>query len=216
MIYSFLIKDYMKVLIAFVMAVVFLTYPMKIVISENDAVASKTNSHTQSFLENTNKNLIMHRPSTRSASSIDPSLLISAGAELEISCLAKNIYFEAAVESTAGKLAVAHVTHNRVNSRHFPNSYCKVIYEGPTYASGLPKRDRCQFSWYCDGRGDVPFPGKTWDTVQDLANYYYKNASDLRDITDGATHYHADYINDPRWAIYKKKTVKIDTHIFYR
>ena len=29
----------------------------------------------------------------------------------QISCLQKNVYFEAAVESTAGKLAVAHVTY---------------------------------------------------------------------------------------------------------
>jgi spore germination cell wall hydrolase CwlJ-like protein len=49
-----------------------------------------------------------------------------------------------------------------------------------------------------------------------LASYYYANANDLRDITDGATHYHADYIDSPRWATYKKKTVQIDTHIFYR
>ena len=34
----------------------------------------------------------------------------------ELECMTKNIYFEAAVESTAGKLAVAKVTMNRVNS----------------------------------------------------------------------------------------------------
>ena len=34
----------------------------------------------------------------------------------ELECMSKNIYFEAALESTAGKLAVAQVTMNRVNS----------------------------------------------------------------------------------------------------
>ena len=38
----------------------------------------------------------------------------------------------------------------------------------------------------------------------------------IGDISDGALYYHADYIPDPRWAKYKNKTVKIDTHIFYR
>ena len=47
--------------------------------------------------------------------------------------MAKNIFFEAAIESTAGKLAVAHVTLNRVDSKHFPSSVCEVVYEGPHY-----------------------------------------------------------------------------------
>ena len=35
------------------------------------------------------------------------------------------------------------------------------------------------------------------------------------DITDGATHYHADYVL-PSWAKTKTKTIEIDDHIFYR
>ena len=40
----------------------------------------------------------------------------------DILCLAKNIYFEAGVESTAGKLAVANVTINRTLRNNYPNS----------------------------------------------------------------------------------------------
>ena len=40
----------------------------------------------------------------------------------ELECMSKNIYFEAAMESTAGKLAVAQVTMNRVRSQHYPNT----------------------------------------------------------------------------------------------
>ena len=136
--------------------------------------------------------------------------------EKEIECLSYNIYFEAAVESTAGKLAVAHVTHNRMKSKHFPGSYCEVVYQGKHHKNGHPKRNLCQFSWYCDGKHDSPYPGPTWAKVQDIAEYFYHNVDELKDITDGATYYHADYIPDPRWAKYKSKTVKIDTHIFYR
>ena len=197
----------MKFLIAFVMAVVVITYPVKIVIQQADLNAARDMPNVFRHIE--------QLPETFQPPMgiVSPSILEE---EKQIACLAKNIYFEAAVESTAGKLAVAHVTHNRVSSEHFPNSYCDVIFEGIHYKSGFPVRDRCQFSWYCDGRHDSPYPGPTWSRVQDLASYYYANANDLRDITDGATHYHADYIDDPRWAKYKKKTVKIDTHIFYR
>ena len=61
--------------------------------------------------------------------------------EKQLSCLQKNIYFEAAVESTAGKLAVAHVTWNRVTNSKFPNTFCKVVYEGIHHASGFPKKE---------------------------------------------------------------------------
>ena len=134
---------------------------------------------------------------------------------LELECMSKNIYFEAAMESTAGKLAVAQVTLNRVKSKHYPNSVCEVVYEGPHYASGHPKRDRCQFSWYCDGKHDTPsVGGRMWGQSQQVAKYVLEN-KELLDITDGATHYHADYIENPRWAIARHKTMQIDTHIFY-
>ena len=134
----------------------------------------------------------------------------------EIECMAKNIYFEAAVESTAGQLAVAQVTLNRVNSKHYPNSVCEVVYQGPHTSDGFPKRDRCQFSWYCDGKGDeIKNKGKLWNTAHNLAKYVLKRQNDLLDITDGATHYHANYIDAPRWAGQKRVTTSIDQHIFY-
>ena len=129
-------------------------------------------------------------------------------------CLALNIYFEAAVESTAGKLAVAQVTLNRVKSQQYPETICKVVYEGPHHASGFPKRDMCQFSWYCDGKGDVPRETPAWNESKHIAKYVLTHPN-LIDITDGATHYHADYIENPRWAISRHRTLQIDTHIFY-
>ena len=77
----------------------------------------------------------------------------------ELECLALNIYFEAGVESTAGKLAVANVTINRKNSSDYPNTICGVVKEGKHYHDKkidkrYPLRDRCQFSWYCDGKVD--------------------------------------------------------------
>ncbi|NBV57559.1 MAG: cell wall hydrolase, partial [Bacteroidetes bacterium] len=47
-------------------------------------------------------------------------------------CMAQNIYFEAANQSFAGKLAVAHVVMNRVEDLQFPNEICGVIYQAKT------------------------------------------------------------------------------------
>ena len=142
-----------------------------------------------------------------------PSVVKSVNPE-ELECMSKNIYFEAALESTAGKLAVAQVTMNRVKSNTWPNTVCKVITQGKHYDNGFPVRDRCQFSWYCDGKHDEPYMGSMWRESQEVARYVL-TTPDLMDITDGATHYHADYISSPRWADPKRKTVEIDTHIFF-
>ena len=138
-------------------------------------------------------------------------------------CLAKNIYFEAGVESTAGKLAVANVTINRAANKNYPNTICGVVQEGIHYYNAqknehFPVRDRCQFSWYCDGLLDEPREGKTWESAQELAKKVLVNHYDkaLIDITDGATHYHANWMETyPSWSKKKKVMASIDRHIFY-
>ena len=148
---------------------------------------------------------VFEHPNEKKEALLDP---------IQLECMAKNIYFEAAIESTAGKMAVAQVTLNRVRSPYYPNSVCGVVKQGKHYANGFPMRNRCQFSWYCDGKHDEPYQGKMWRESTDLARYMMKHPN-LKDITDGSTHYHADYIPAPRWADPRRRTVKIDTHIFY-
>ncbi len=141
----------------------------------------------------------------------------------DVLCLAKNIYFEAGVESTAGKLAVANVTINRTLRNNYPNSICGVVHEGihrynERIGEHVPVRDRCQFSWYCDGLLDEPRKGRTWKSAQELAKKVLVNHYDkaLIDITDGATHYHANWMETyPSWSKKKKIMASIDRHIFY-
>ena len=86
----------------------------------------------------------------------------------EINCLAKNVYFEAKNQGTGGWLAVAFVTLNRVIDSRFPNTICEVIKQAQTKPSWkdktkmIPIRDKCQFSWFCDGKSDVPTDKKTY------------------------------------------------------
>ena len=144
--------------------------------------------------------------------------------DADVNCLAKNIYFEAGVESTAGKLAVANVTINRAANKNYPNTICGVVQEGIHYYNAqknehFPVRDRCQFSWYCDGLLDEPREGKTWESAQELAKKVLVNHYDkaLIDITDGATHYHANWMETyPNWSKKKKVMASIDRHIFYK
>lgn len=137
----------------------------------------------------------------------------------ELICLAMNLYHEARNQSVAGQLAVGFVTMNRVNDRRYPDTVCEVVMQGPTRPSWkdktkeYPIRHRCQFSWYCDGLNDTVREMGTFSRLFELSEIIYANL--MIDITDGATHYHADYVK-PDWAETKTRTTKIDDHIFYR
>jgi spore germination cell wall hydrolase CwlJ-like protein len=125
----------------------------------------------------------------------------------EIECLALNIYFEARGEPEAGQLAVGHVVMNRVSSKRFPSTVCDVIQQG-----GAARRDRCQFSWWCDGRSDTPRNKRLWEKSAELAlNIYWGRSADP---TAGALWYHADYVK-PYWRTKLERGPKIGRHIFY-
>ena len=135
-------------------------------------------------------------------------------------CLALNTYHEAKNQSLVGQIATAQVVMNRVEDDRFPNTICEVVKQGPTRPSWedpekeYPIKHRCQFSWYCDGKDDTPKNEKAWKTAQDVAILVLYDKIKL-DVTEGATHYHATYVK-PSWAKTKKRTTRIEKHIFYR
>jgi len=140
--------------------------------------------------------------------------------EVELTWLAKNVYFEARNQGVAGQLAVAMVTLNRVEDWRFPNTIEGVVTQSLTRASWrtgeqVPIRNKCQFSWYCDGKADTINDWKTFGKIKNLLLTYMSSRSIIIDITEGATHYHADYVM-PDWAVTKTKTIEIADHIFYR
>ena len=173
---------------------------------------------------NTNKDkLVMKHGQLKIENVIIPNFS-SLNLELEnrakqVECLAKNIYFEARNEPFAGQFAVALVTLNRVRDTTFPDTICKVVYQGIHTADGFPKRDRCQFSWYCDGASDEIRNLVDFNTTQKIANLamlqYSKLKSEGLDYTEGAIYYHTYEIN-PRWSTAYPKVGRIGDHIFYR
>jgi len=138
-------------------------------------------------------------------------------------CLAEAIYFEAGNQPLIGKLAVAAVIKNRVKSSTYPNTICGVVHDGPVRESWkkngtyYPKRHKCQFSYWCDGRSDEPRMGSiTWKDSSQIANWsmLYLPSVLIKPV-EGATHYHATYVH-PNWADHMQKVVQIEDHIFYK
>ena len=132
-----------------------------------------------------------------------------------LTCLALNVYHESKNQSLIGQIAVAQVTMNRVRDERYPDNVCDVVKQGLTYKwnPSIPIRNKCQFSWYCDGKSDKPRDEHAWDKAMLVAHgVYYGN---LDDFVEGATHYHAHYVL-PSWASSKTYITRIDDHIFYR
>lgn len=133
-------------------------------------------------------------------------------AKTEIECLAMNVYHEARSESLAGQYAVADVVLNRVESRLYPDSICGVVFQAKTW-EGVPIRDKCQFSWYCDGKSDHPTEVDSWlRSITVAVNILHKNQ--FRGLTESATHYHTDYVS-PTWNKSMDYIGRIGNHLFY-
>ena len=120
--------------------------------------------------------------------------------DLAVMCLAMNVYWEARSQSIAGQVAVAQVTMQRVASPDYPDDVCSVVHQHK------------QFSWYWDGKSDIPKESKAWDKAQMVAEGVISGSghSDL----SGVTHYHALYVK-PYWAEHMTMVAQIEDHIFY-
>lgn len=138
----------------------------------------------------------------------------------EAYCLALNMYHEARSSNRADRIAVSDVVLNRVESRHYPDTICEVVYQAKVRPSWkdpsvmIPVRNMCQFSWYCDGRDDTPEDQDAWIDAQQIA-YMIVELGQWRGLSEGSTHYHATYVS-PRWANDMQLVGRIGEHIFYR
>ena len=132
----------------------------------------------------------------------------------QVQCMALNVYYEARGSNLADQAAVADVVMNRVNDTRYPDTVCSVVKQGLKDSNGNMRRNKCQFSWYCDGKHDRPQDQDRWAEAQLIA-WNMVEDNKYRGITEGATHYHADYV-EPRWASTLQLVGRIGAHIFYR
>jgi spore germination cell wall hydrolase CwlJ-like protein len=114
-------------------------------------------------------------------------------------CLAKNIYYEAGIESDHGKYAVAQVTLNRLKTGRWGDTICSVVYS------------KAQFSWTLKKKLEKP-SGQAWEDSQWIAHRVL--AGDRVPPLKEAIFYHADYVN-PKWKNSVVKIQQVGQHIFY-
>lgn len=125
----------------------------------------------------------------------------------ELEWLARTIWGEARGEGEKGMRAVGCVIRNRVRGEGFPDTYKDVCLQ--------PK----QFSAWNEGN---PNRDKMLRFKKDYVNFAtaYKIASEIisgcEDITNGADHYYAEYIDLPSWAQDMELTEKFGVHKFYK
>ena len=146
--------------------------------------------------------LLLPLPSQQQTFNFETAIAQDIGKQ--VLCMAKNIYYEAAMEPFEGKLAVAQVTMNRANSSQFPSDICGVVYQkvNNTY----------QFSWVGEKVSGIKNK-YAWEeclivarkalTQNRLHDTIYKTR---------AMYYHNTSVN-PAWKL--KYVAKIGNHLFY-
>jgi len=88
------------------------------------------------------------------------------------------------------------------------------VYEAEYYPWNpeLPIRNRCQFSFYCDGQSDNPGEQREFERCVLVASAVLNK--ETKDVVRGATHYHTTRVQ-PHWAEKDKQVRRIAKHVFY-
>ena len=130
----------------------------------------------------------------------------------QISCLARNVYYEARGESIEGQKAVALVTLNRVENSMFPDTICGVVNERKV----VKGRTKCQFSWRCESHTNpkkaVRQSHESYQAALTAILEYETLTTTL--ITKDTLFFHAKHVR-PFWRKVKQRLTRIDNHIFY-
>jgi spore germination cell wall hydrolase CwlJ-like protein len=117
----------------------------------------------------------------------------------QLECLALNMYHEARGEGTHGMLLVGNTTINRVLSKRFPNTICKVVYQ------------KSQFSWTKDSPS-VKEKGVYKKVVELAKQLVYRDT----DHSYGSVYFYNYNVVTPAWAKHKQQTVVYGNHRFLR
>jgi spore germination cell wall hydrolase CwlJ-like protein len=124
----------------------------------------------------------------------------------QLTCLTENIYYEASYQPYEGKLAVAQVTINRVNSGVFPSDVCSVVKQ--------KNNGVCQFSWVCKSVKSLLVNRYEWQEAEVIARRALTEPVIHEAIHDeNIMYYHASYVH-PDWKL--KQIMRIGEHIFYK
>ena len=137
-------------------------------------------------------------------------------AQSETYCLGQAIDHEARGEPEDGQWAVASVILNRVESPRYPDTVCDVVFQN------AHMRNRCQFSFACDGRPDDGGHGniidrESWVKSNLIAQVSYRQHLEgiqHEEALKTALFYHTTAVS-PSWASAYAEVASIGNHIFY-
>lgn len=133
----------------------------------------------------------------------------------QLTCMAKNIFYEAGSESLNGQAAVARVVMNRI-AHGFGKDPCSVIYQA-SYVDKLiddemQKVKLCQFSWVCEGKSEPNKNSTRYKQAEQVA-YDVLVHDAYTDVVPKSTLFFHNLSVDPLWPY--KQVAKIGNHIFY-
>lgn len=135
--------------------------------------------------------------------SSEPAPLATAKTEYdaaEFECLTKAVHREAGNQSREGKLAVAQLVINRMNSGRFAHSICGVVNQRGQFfqtSSYNPRRDTAQ-----------------WASAEAIAREALDGSAPQ--VVPGAVFFHATYIAPNSWFRTRQRVATLGQHIFYR
>jgi spore germination cell wall hydrolase CwlJ-like protein len=139
----------------------------------------------------------------------------------EVLCMAQNAFFEARGESFRGKVAVSKVVMERSKTEGFPNTACGVVRH--TVMTANNKR-KCQFSWWCSGRRDIPLYDRNGEVKPKVYQMWYDSVraallvynNKAGEVVSGATHFYATKLVRPDWSRKMQKVEVIGGHTFMK
>ena len=136
----------------------------------------------------------------------------SVAGEADLFCMAQAIYFESRGEPAIGQLAVGITIKNRFQSKRYPDKICEVVRQG-RYLHGLPLRDQCQFSYFCDGKLETISDLKAWNKALGLAALVLNARIEIAGL-ENVTHYHSVKVT-PHWSKKLHYKTTVGRHLFY-
>jgi len=130
----------------------------------------------------------------------------------QIGCMALDLYFEARGEKNdLDVAAVGYVVIKRMEKKDYPDDICHVVWQQKT-----DKRTGkwvAMYSWTLDGKSDEPINAKAYRRCLSIARKVI--ARKIKNVSGGATHYHAAQIK-PYWAKDFIMVTHSGNHLFYK
>lgn len=130
----------------------------------------------------------------------------------QVNCLSDAIYYEARGENEKGQAGVGYVVMNRVHSKKWPDTVCKVVYQCShiKHHGRQSKQKVCQFGWA--SKKHRVNDAKAYAHAQDLARLVMLGF--VHNPVGHCTYFHSTAERTLRGSRYALR-IRIEHHLFY-